>query len=337
MIKLLGWAAVAGVLALVWLSQGIWLGQKGQGKSPPAVQLATWNLEWLVRLEDYSRLLDQCDANGQPDSGQWRFPCDGEHQPPPQRTPADLAELAGIAGGLKDAVVALQEVDGPGAATQIFPPDSWHLACFSSRLHPQKLGFAVPKAIPYECGEELGRLDIDGKSRAGVVITLWPNTAQSLRLLNVHLKSGCFAGPLYKKGPCLALRSQVSVVEEWIDLQVALGQAFAVLGDFNRRLEKDSQYPAGANEQAPTSMFAAWHDQHPNGADLLRATALMADLACSPTSPYTQGAIDNILISAPWAGQFKRQVARRITYSAEQVKRYKLSDHCPLALELGNF
>lgn len=303
----------------------------------PAVYLATWNLEWLVRLADYPQLLANCDPNGQPNSNEWRFPCDNEHAPPPARTPADVAQLALIAQGLSGAVVALQEVDGPEAAAQLFPPSAWQLACFSQRKHPQNLGFALPRGIDYECGRELLGLDIDGKTRPGVVITLWPGTPQSLRLLNVHLKSGCFAGPLYKKGPCLALRSQVPKVEDWIDQQVSSGQAFVVLGDFNRRLEKDAQYPAGSDEAAPTSMFAAWHDQKPAGAALLRATALMADQPCSPLSPYTQGAIDNILVSASWAALFKRQEARRITYSAEQAKRYLLSDHCPLLLKLGNF
>lgn len=335
MYKLLAGAALVASLTLVGLNKfHLFPPQK---QTLPSLQLATWNLEWLVRLEDYPRLLAQCDPNGQPSSLQWRFPCDSEHALPPERSEADLAMLAQFAKELSGAIVALQEVDGPAAAAQIFTASDWQLVCFSSRQHPQKLGFALPKGVPFECGPELTSLDIDGKTRAGVEITLWPNTAQSLRLLNVHLKSGCFAGPLYKKGPCSALRSQVPLVEEWIDRQVMRGQAFGVLGDFNRRLEKDAQYPAGADEAAPTSMFAAWHDQRPAGAQLLRATALMADLPCSPSSPYTQGAIDNILLSAAWASQFKHLEARRITYSAEQVKRYRLSDHCPLTLQLGNF
>ncbi|HMY39489.1 MAG TPA: endonuclease/exonuclease/phosphatase family protein, partial [Marinagarivorans sp.] len=328
MYQLIGAAVALAALIVIWiLKPPVWA-QARQNQQHPSITFATWNLEWLVRLEDYPRLLAQCDANGQPDSAQWRFPCASEHPLPPARTPADIAALAQIAEGLAGAVVALQEVDGPMAAAQVFPAAAWHLDCFAQRNHPQKLGFALPKNIPYACGPELASLDIDGKTRSGVVVTLWPHTPQAVRILNVHLKSGCFAGPLYKKGPCLALRSQVPVVEAWIDQQVAQGQAFVVLGDFNRRLEKDAQYPAGPDEQAPTSMFAAWSDQRPAGAELLRATALMADAPCSPLSPYTQGAIDNILVSALWAGQFKRQEARRITYSAEQAKRYALSDHC---------
>lgn len=337
MYKLLAGAVLLAGLAVIGVVKAPQFTPAHPEQSRPSLQLATWNLEWLVRLEDHPRLLAQCDPKGQPNSDEWRFPCDSEHPLPPERTQADITELARIAEGLRGAVVALQEVDGPEAAAQIFAPANWQLACFSKRKHPQKLGFAVPKGIAYECGSEVISLDIDGKTRAGVVITLWPNSAQSLHLLNVHLKSGCFAGPLYKKGPCLALRSQVSRVEQWIDQQVALGHGFGVLGDFNRRLEKDAQYSAGADEAAPTSMFAAWHDQTPPGAALLRATALLADMPCSPASPYTQGAIDNILVSAPWAAKFARHEARRISYSAEQAKRYRLSDHCPLLLGLGNF
>lgn len=336
MFKAVSWATFY-TLAVFLFSPSVPLAQASAPKTSTPVQLATWNLEWLVRLEDYPKLMALCDSGGQPDSREWRFPCDADHAPPPRRSQQDLDELARIAKSLQGYVVALQEVDGAAAAAPIFPSSSWNLVCFTERKHPQKLGFALPKGIPFECGGELRGLDIDGKTRSGAEVTLWPHTPQVLRLLNVHLKSGCFAGPLFKKGPCLALRKQVPIVEAWIDKQVASGQAFAVLGDFNRRLEKDAQYPAGPDERSPTSMFAAWHDNNPVGAQLLRATALMADQACSPLSPYTQGAIDNLLVSAAWAAQFKQQQARRITYSAEQAKRYTLSDHCPLALRLGNF
>lgn len=303
-------------------------------KKPPQLSLVTWNMEWLVRLVDYPTLLASCDTRGQPNSDQWRFPCDSAHAPPPLRTPADIAELATIAEALAGSVVALQEVDGVGAAEQVFPAERWNLVCFTSRAHPQKLGFALPKGVPFQCNSQLSSLDVDGKSRAGADITLWPGSSHAVRVLNVHLKSGCFAGPLFKKGPCLALRAQVPLVEAWIDQQVAAGQLFAVLGDFNRRMEKDAQYPAGSDEQAPTSMFAAWHDQRPAGASLLRATALLADEPCSPQSPYTQGAIDNVLVSAALRAGFASINARRVTYSAAQAKRFKLSDHCPLQLNL---
>jgi endonuclease/exonuclease/phosphatase family metal-dependent hydrolase len=299
------------------------------------LNLATWNLEWLVVLEDYPKLLANCDSRGQPRSDEWRFPCDASHAPPPKRSEQDLSELARIAKGLIGSVVALQEVDGPLAAAQVFPLDSWQLVCFTRRQHPQKVGFALPKGVPYECNSEFASLDLDGRTRSGADITLWPNTPKALRLLNVHLKSGCFAGPLFKKGPCIALRSQVPKIEAWIDQQVTQKQAFAVLGDFNRRLEKDAQYPAGKDEQAPTSMFAAWHDDKPAGALLLRATSLMADEPCSPLSPYTQGAIDNVLVGAPWAERFASVRASRITYTAEQAKRFRLSDHCPLVMRFA--
>ena len=103
----------------------------------PPLQLATWNMEWLVALEDYPKLLANCDSHGQPSSDEWRFPCDPEHTPPPKRTASDIAQLANIATNLIGSVVALQEVDGPIAAAQVFPADTWKLACFTHRKHPQ--------------------------------------------------------------------------------------------------------------------------------------------------------------------------------------------------------
>ena len=132
----------------------------------PAVYLATWNLEWLVRLADYPQLLANCDPNGQPNSNEWRFPCDNEHAPPPAHS-GGCGAVSPYCPGLSGAVVALQEVDGPEAAAQLFPPSAWQLACFSQRKHPQNLGFALPRGIDYECGRELLGLDIDGKTRPG--------------------------------------------------------------------------------------------------------------------------------------------------------------------------
>jgi endonuclease/exonuclease/phosphatase family metal-dependent hydrolase len=299
-----------------------------------SLRLATWNLEWLIAPAHYELMLNHCDKNGQPDSRQRAIPCAPDRPMPPKRQHADLDALARIAASLAVDVVALQEVDGPIAGALVFR-QGWQLACFTSRRHPQKQGFAIAAGIAYRCNPELRALDTDGKSRAGADITLWPNTPRALRLLNVHLKSGCFAGPLFKKGVCHRLREQVPIVEDWIDARVKAGERFAVVGDFNRRLEKDAQYPAGADESRPTSMFAAWHDDEPRGALLWRATSRLADSPCEANSRYTQGAIDNILLDPVLLANARQVLVSRVTYSAQDAKRYRLSDHCPLRVEIS--
>ncbi len=142
-------------------------------------------------------------------------------------------------------VVALQEVDGPEAARQVFR-QGWKLDCFERRAHPQKVGFAIREGVPYRCNGELSALDVDGGSRAGADLTIYPGTAHEIRLLNVHLKSGCFRGDLDREfSPCRGLQRQAPVVEAWIDQRAREGVAFAMLGDFNRHLDQDERRAAG--------------------------------------------------------------------------------------------
>ncbi len=81
-----------------------------------------------------------------------------------------------------------------------------------------------------------------------------------IRLLAVHLKSGCFDKPLdkhsinampnvskngkKKKRACDKLSKQIQPLESWIDQRAEEGVPFAVIGDFNRRfaIDIDKEY-----------------------------------------------------------------------------------------------
>ena len=60
----------------------------------------------------------------------------------------------------------------------------------------------------------------DNAVRRGVVVTFFPGTANEFRLMSVHLKSGCPAGPLTAEGRnCELLSRQVAPLEAWIEEQ----------------------------------------------------------------------------------------------------------------------
>lgn len=302
----------------------------GQG-----LTLATWNLEWLMTPQVRDSLGASCTAQ-QPRSDQRALPCTPGRTPPPIRTAADFDALARSAQALRSThdadVVALQEVDGPEAARQVFR-QGWQLGCFVQRTHPQKVGFAIRDGIPYRCNGDLAALDIDGGTRAGADVTLWPGTRQEVRLLAVHLKSGCFDGKLDRRfEPCARLRQQVPVVEAWIDQRVREGVAFAVLGDFNRRLDKDARYPAGPDEAAPFNLMQAWSDQDPAGAELLRATEGQAYVRCDADDRHKQY-IDDILIDRKLADRNKNRRFMRLPFEPVDQGR-TLSDHCPVIWSL---
>ena len=291
--------------------------------------LASWNLAWLLTPATYDELLPACRKSGQIRSNERSIPCTPGRDPIPQRQAADFDALAAVAGQLHADVVALQEVDGPEAAALVFR-QGWKVDCFVSRAHVQKVGFAIREGIPYQCNPEFAALDVDGASRAGADLTLYPGTPQAVRLLGVHLKSGCVDGSLKTSTsePCKSLRRQVPVVEQWVDARAAEGGRFAVLGDFNRALDQDAKYSAGPDEAAPASVFRALSDGKPAGAVLRRAT----ERSCFDGDPHDGPPIDNILVSQSLAAgrtldgthlRYDKQLAGRI-----------LSDHCPILLRL---
>ncbi|QBE61675.1 HAD family acid phosphatase [Pseudoduganella lutea] len=296
--------------------------------------LATWNMEWLMTTATHDALKATCTA-GMPPSHTRAIPCSKDRPPVPRRVAADFDALADVARRIPADVVALQEVDGPEAAATVFR-DGWQLACFTSRAHPQKVGFAVRSGIAFACNPEVKELDIDGATRSGADITLYPGTPRAVRLLAVHLKSGCFAGSLADapaSTPCSALRKQVPVLERWIDARAAEQARFAVLGDFNRRLELDAGLPAGTDEARPEAVFQALSDGKPEGAVLLRATAGQAHVRCSPLDRHPPAAIDNILVSQSLAA-LGRLTYSRLTFDGPTAARHKFSDHCPAVLTI---
>ncbi len=160
-----------------------------------------------------------------------RLPCAITRREP--RSAADYASLRHYAATLAADIVALQEVDGPEAAALVFPGYDY---CFSTRAHTQKNGFAIRRGLPYRCESEYEPLSIDNAVRRGVVATFFPGTSQEFRLMSVHLKSGCPAGPLTAEGRnCDLLSRQIAPLEAWIDEQARAGRRFGLLGDFNRR------------------------------------------------------------------------------------------------------
>jgi 5'-nucleotidase (lipoprotein e(P4) family) len=298
------------------------------------IALATWNMEWLMTTATYDALKAACTA-GSPPSNARAIPCSKDRPPLPRRVAADFDALAQVANRIPADVVALQEVDGPEAAATVFR-DGWQLACFTSRAHPQKVGFAVRAGIPFACNPELKELDIDGATRSGADITLYPGTTRAVRLLAVHLKSGCFAGSLADappSTPCGALRKQVPVVERWVDARAAENARFAVLGDFNRRLELDAGLAAGDDEARPEAVFQALSDDQPKGAVLLRATAGQAHVRCSPFDRHPPASIDNILVSRSLAALGHLTYAR-LPFDGATAARHKFSDHCPAVLTI---
>lgn len=188
----------------------------------PAVRLATWNLEHLA-------------AN----NGTGCRP----------RTDADYQVLRDHAERLGAGVISLQEVENEAAAKRVFSPDKWTVV-MSARpdgmrggtcrenptLHilKQDVGFAIRNGIPFKRNSDLSELALgDPDLRWGVDVTL--NLPKPIRLLAIHLKSGCNSGRAASDADCPIIFKQGDVLERWIDARAAAGEDYAILGDWNRR------------------------------------------------------------------------------------------------------
>ncbi len=263
-------------------------------RAPAAhLRVATWNIAWLSRA---------------PGRG-----------PVPRRA-ADYRRLAVIADRLAADVVALQEVDGPEAARRVFDPGTYDLFFTDDGTNRQRTGFAVRRGFGVTRHPDLVDLAVETGARRGADVTLHLAGAD-LRLLAVHLKSGCAGDPIDDPAAaCRTLKRQQAVLERWVDARVAAGEPFLVLGDFNRRFE------------APDRFWVDLDDGDPPGADLV-------DLAEGRRPACWSGRhrqfIDHAVLGRATAGWVVPGSFASPDYLPEE-RRFEatLSDHCPIRFTL---
>jgi len=299
--------------------------------SPPqTLKLATWNLEWLIAPAAFKPLKEHCVPEGTPVSGnQRRLPCDVVHRF--ERSSRDFATLARYAHQLDADVIALQEVDGAEAARLVFPGYTF---CFTSRRHVQNNGFAIRAGIPHRCAPDVVTLSFGDTLRRGAELVMYPGEPYEIRLLSVHLKSGCSDKPL--DGPdkaCRTLARQVPALKGWIDVRAAAHRPFALLGDFNRDLLGEP--PAGrSGDGRSLGVWAEIDDGVPAEADLRDAAEGERFRNCAPGGAY--GAfIDHIVLSRALGAAIVPGSFQRVTFSAADARHAVLSDHCPVAVRVS--
>jgi endonuclease/exonuclease/phosphatase family metal-dependent hydrolase len=255
------------------------------------LKLATWNLEWLTTSDR------DLPADVRP------------------KQPEDIDLLRHYADELDADVIAIQEVDGSAVAARVFTPEKYSV--HMSRDHVvQRVGIVVRRGIHYSVNPDLTGLDVDRhrQLRSGVDVTL--QLEPPLRVLAVHLKTGCFDQRLSgrTRRSCAELREQVPPLIEWIRARQAEGIAFAIMGDFNRHMDGQDQLWSALRQTAP----------------LTRATE-------GRSSPCWGGEafIDHIVLGNAARDWLQPDTLRVLTYreTGEEWKE-RLSDHCPVSVRL---
>ena len=243
------------------------------------------------------------------------------------RNETDYASLRHYAEQLGADVIAFEEVENAAAAARVFPaaryeivmsqrpPSGRHGFCgrdatTGPTIREQKVGFAVRKGLDFTRNPDLRDLAIgDPDLRWGVDITL--NAGTPVRLLAVHLKSGCSAGD--EREPCPILFEQIPVLQKWISQRQGEGMPFAILGDWNRRLAlADDVVWKRLNESVP----------------LLDAAEGKA-ATCVQRYPDF---IDHIVLDPGAARRFVRGSFAEFTYGVDEDQHP--SDHCPVSIRI---
>jgi endonuclease/exonuclease/phosphatase family metal-dependent hydrolase len=260
------------------------------------LKFATWNLEWLTARP----------------AGDPALPADVR----PKR-PDDVERLRRYAAILAADVVSFQEVDGPEMAARIFPPDRYTLHVTADRV-VQRTGLAIRNGISFSANPDLTALDFYPANarfrlRSGADVTL-DLPGGRLRVLAVHLKTGCREDPLPSKRPqCRTLTEQIAPLQGWIAARVAEGVPFVLIGDFNRWMDGPDAFWGALTHAAP----------------LVRATAGHSSLGWGGG-----GFIDHIIAGGA-ARAWMQPATLRVLVYRETGRDWKdrLSDHCPVSVD----
>lgn len=258
------------------------------------LKLATWNLEWLTTRP----------------AGDPALPSDVQ-----PKQASDIALLAGYAAKLNADVVAIQEVDGAAIAARIFPSDRYVIRMTHDDL-VQRVGLVIRRGIDFSRNPDVTALDPPySHLRSGEDVTLHLD-AGPLRILAVHLKTGCRDSPLLhaRRKQCRELAEQVPALTAWIAARQAEGIPFIIMGDFNRWMDGHDQLWATLRRAAP----------------LTRATQGFA-------SPCWGGEsfIDHIIAGGPAREWLEPGTLRVLVFSQTGDDwKERLSDHCPVSIRL---
>ncbi len=242
------------------------------------------------------------------------------------RTQQDYDNITDLVNELKFDVVALTEVKDAAAAHRVFYEEDWNVEMskrpkrkttrecwgYTDRfLQHQATGIAIRKGVEYRRNDDMKSLSLDtDDNRWGVDITLLGET--ELRLLAVHLKSGCWSSDQDedegRERSCRILREQMNLLTGWRDARIEEGMPFLVLGDFNRNLSvaDDWGWKILSSTDQPLSLLTApikpkCHERYDQLIDHIVADSLASEFFVEGTlneGPRVAESPDHCAISA---------------------------------------
>ncbi len=236
------------------------------------------------------------------------------------RTEDDYARLKAYGEQLEADVVVVQEVAGRNSVHMVFPRPDWSVEC-EDRESSQNVCVATRVGVGWrvDVGEDYEELAVGNpRLRRGLDFTISRRGYEPLRVLGLHMKSGCFTGD--RGDSCVTFFNQLIALERWIDARAREQVPFAVLGDFNRQL---------------TAQDRAWlelDDAVPSRADLTRSIPQGETTPCWPER-YREF-IDHVVLDVGAAEWLVDSGQQPYTETGHDTWALRLSDHCPVWADL---
>lgn len=284
--------ACAGAILIAGLAACAAISEPGPAGRDTPLRVVTWNIEHLG------------------EAGEGCVP----------RTKADISAIADHVRSLNADVVSFQEVASEEAAQAVFPANEWRLFVSgrvydtqqplcrqdpSRRMGHMRTGFAVRRGIDVELQVELSSLGNTAfgtnQEPHGVDIEV-PMGRRSVRMLSVHLTSGCASAKSDAEPACTALYSQASALRRWTEERSADGEPWLVAGDFNR----------------------VWHAH-----DGFWSSALGESAGRVQVASLGDGAVDHIILASTRTGLSFQSVE-----PGASAAFLGLSDHEPVVVDL---
>ena len=326
-----------------------------------ALSVLSWNMEWLadpaaLEAADFWRRCADAGHSNRKLQDDLPF-CDvfpkkgietaadyaARKLAPLRKRLAELADLRGVD------VIAVQEVQNAAALRTVLPA-GYRIACFTTRVDAQNVGYAVRDSLAasVDCREvqSLSLEDdvwVDRPLRRGLALEIAIRDTR-VTLLAVHLKSGCPGGPMDapNRSACRSLQQQAAPLETWIEAQARTGRPFMIIGDWNRDLEAEIRggYRARTAGGAPNGEVVAdqvrnlWPEI--NDGDPPESTmALVAMDRTAAASRACHRNLDQIAVSTTLVALLDPASLEDGRLPARfETRPVAASDHCPMSTRL---
>lgn len=189
----------------------------------------------------------------------------------------------------------------------------------SERDGDRRTGVVVRRGLSLHRHPDFKSLNTTGHLRNGTDVSVRLGSTE-FRVLSVHLKAYCAKGDLDGlEDACRKLSGQLPALSTWIRARIDEGSPFVVAGDFNRRFfDTGDEGWARLTKDLPAALWSPTET---------------ADIRCwGRYDAY----IDHLVFDARSRQHVVTGSFAELSYDAEdQAHAERLSDHCPIAIELS--